>query len=307
MIEIVLGNGIVVCGDTWQETKLMFDTFLQLFEISIELRKMAPNTKETPFATARASKVNGVKPAARKDDEISVVHETKKRPVVPKTTFPTKAQTPKQGLVIKPARLSSDQRPRITEDSHKSEALKRKKLALARLRDRTASSVRSEERPSRGGVRMNAASFLNNDQSMFNRMNNSMDNMNSNMNQPMMSMNNMGNMNMNSMMMNNAMLNMMNNMQQQGGGMFMNDMGGMSGHGGGMDLDMRQSGDDYEDRRREARPLRRGSSSSIRGRPTRGVARKSFKGSVKTRLGFKSTITVDPTLLNAGNVNEEDY
>merc|ERR1719319_239311 len=71
----------------------------------------------------------------------------------------------------------------------------------------------------------------------------------------------------------------------------------------------------------ESRAQRRSSSgSSLRGRggargrslrpaPGGGV-RKSFasrKGPVKERLGFKSNITVDPSLLNEGAVNEEDY
>ena len=43
-----------------------------------------------------------------------------------------------------------------------------------------------------------------------------------------------------------------------------------------------------------------------RGRPF-PARRSPFKGSVKERLGFKSDITVDPSLLNENTVNEEDY
>ena len=58
---------------------------------------------------------------------------------------------------------------------------------------------------------------------------------------------------------------------------------------------------------------------SSRGRPVRGrgvsrgrgrpfpARRSPFKGSVKERLGFKSDITVEPSLLNENTVNEEDY
>lgn len=52
------GNGLVVCGDTWQETKLMFETLLQLFNVAIELRKVT--------ATARQGPSNGVAKSAGK-------------------------------------------------------------------------------------------------------------------------------------------------------------------------------------------------------------------------------------------------
>ena len=70
-----------------------------------------------------------------------------------------------------------------------------------------------------------------------------------------------------------------------------------------MDLDLRNTipkQNDYDNERRDFRI-------SVRSRPVRGVGRRSLKGPVMTRLGFKSNITVDPTLLDEGNVNEEDY
>merc|ERR1712183_265077 len=55
---------------------------------------------------------------------------------------------------------------------------------------------------------------------------------------------------------------------------------------------------------RVERPLR----GKVRGisRGVRGV-RRTIKGNVKERLGFKSTISVDPSLLNKEQINEEEY
>merc|ERR1712012_462462 len=133
--------------------------------------------------------------------------------------------------------------------------------------------------------------FSNN---MMNNMDQSMNSMGSQMNNMDGRMNNMNNqMNdqMANMMMNN-MMNMMNNQPSMG---LMMDQGINSG-GGGMDLDLRNTipkQSDYDSERRDFRTMKR---SSVRGRPVRGVGRRSLKGPVMTRLGFKSNITVDPTL-----------
>merc|ERR1712012_762389 len=138
------------------------------------------------------------------------------------------------------------------------------------------------------------------DQSM---MNNSMNNMGSQMNN-MNNMNNQMNNQMANMMMNN-MMNMMNNQPSMNMMMMDQGMNNINSVGGGMDLDLRNTIPKQNDNeRRDFRTVKR---SSVRGRPVRGVGRRSLKGPVMTRLGFKSNITVDPTLLDEGNVNEEDY
>ena len=157
------------------------------------------------------------------DDEVAVVHETK--PAVRKA-----AAAPEKPSVARkaprpaklPAKLPTDLRTRIVDsDPFKAEALKRKKLALARLRDRTSGSG-----PLAGG-RRNAASFMNNDMMM-----------NQTMNQPINNLNNMNNMNM---MMGNTMMDMMAMNTQPNMNMMMMDQGAMGmfnmgGGGGNMNM-----------------------------------------------------------------------
>ena len=154
------------------------------------------------------------------DDEVAVVHETK--PAVRKAAAaPEKPSVARK--VARPAKLPTDLRTRIVDsDPFKAEALKRKKLALARLRDRTSGSGPL------GGGRRNAASFMSNDMMM-----------NQTMNQPMnQPMNNMNNMNM---MMNNTMMDMMAMNTQPNMNMMMMDQGAMGmfnmgGGGGNMNM-----------------------------------------------------------------------
>jgi len=304
---IVKGNGIIVCGDTWQETKLEFETLLQLFDVSIEMKKLNMIKSDVKNAVTKPTNV------AANDDEISVLHEVNKSPKPAFKKAPSKPTTVKK--FIKPAKLPTDLRTKIVDDPYKAEALKRKKLALTRLRDRTsgASSIRSREMTTRG--RMNAASFMdsmnqsmNRDNGQFSDMNNMM-NQQMNMNNMNQQMNNMNQMNMNNMMMgNNAMMmgmnpqpNMNMMMMEQafmgGGNMNMNNMS--MGNMGSEDM---SGGGRFRDGRRIA---------AGRGRPVRGSpagrGRPSSKGNVKNRLGFKSNITVDHSLLNDGIMNEEDY
>ena len=283
----------------------MFETLLQLFEVSIELKKIGDGTGRMSSAPTRVNSLVSAK-AKKSDDDISVIHETKPKKIV-KTTFPTKAQSEKKGVVIKSGK-----------PDFKTEAFKRKKLALTRLRDRNSESRFSRNVDERPEPRMNAASFMNNDPNMFsNNMLNNMDqSMMSNMGSQMNNMNNMdgrmNNMNnqmndqMANMMMNN-MMNMVNNQPSMGMMMMDQGMNNINSVGGGMDLDLRNTipkQNDYDSERRDFRAVKR---SSVRGRPVRGVGGRSLKGPVMTRLGFKSNITVDPTLLDEGNVNEEDY
>ena len=161
------------------------------------------------------------------DDEVAVVHETK--PAVRKA-----AAAPEKPSVARkaprpaklPAKLPTDLRTRIVDsDPFKAEALKRKKLALARLRDRTSGSG-----PLAGG-RRNAASFMNNDMMMNQTMNQPMS-------QPINNLNNMNNMNM---MMGNTMMDMMAMNTQPNMNMMMMDQGAMGmfnmgGGGGNMNM-----------------------------------------------------------------------
>ena len=161
------------------------------------------------------------------DDEVAVVHETK--PAVRKA-----AAAPEKPSVARkaprpaklPAKLPTDLRTRIVDsDPFKAEALKRKKLALARLRDRTSGSG-----PLAAG-RRNAASFMNNDMMMNQTMNQPM-------NQPINNLNNMNNMNM---MMGNTMMDMMAMNTQPNMNMMMMDQGAMGmfnmgGGGGNMNM-----------------------------------------------------------------------
>merc|ERR1719516_931373 len=107
----------------------------------------------------------------------------------------------------------------------------------------------------------------------------------------MMGMNSQPNMNM--MMMDQGGMNQ--GMFMAGGNMNnMNNMGteDMSGGGG---YRVRDTG----------RRIAAGRGRPVRGSPA-GRVRPSPKGNVKNRLGFKSNITVDHTLLNEGTMNEED-
>lgn len=307
-----------MCGDTWQEAKLMFETLLQLFDVAQAMRKVGISRVE-----------NGVTPVTRKaappkkvtskdtDSEIAVVHESKPASKKP-TIKPYVAKKP----AVPSASLPTDIRTRMAEDRHKAEALKRKKLALTRLRqDRLPDTSQRRPMPSH---RRDAASFMNNmasEQVIFGSMDNSMNSMSTSSNGMNNSMNGMNNslnamnqmnmnqpMNMDQQMMMTMMMNQ-NMMEQQfmGGNNMMNnmpmEMGPSAGNGSAFERALRRSSPGVSRGR-----------GGVRGRSLRpapgGAVRKSFasrKGPVKERLGFKSNITVDPSLLNDGAVNEEDY
>lgn len=300
-----------MCGDTWQEAKLMFETLLQLFDVAQAMRKVGISRVE-----------NGVAPVTRKaappkkvtskdtDSEIAVVHESKPASKKP-TIKPYVAKKP----AVPSASLPTDIRTRMAEDRHKAEALKRKKLALTRLRqDRLPDTSQRRPMPSH---RRDAASFMNNmasEQVIFGSMDNSMNSMSTSSNGMNNSLNAMNQMNMNQpmnmdqQMMMTMMMNQ-NMMEQQfmGGNNMMNnmpmEMGPSAGNGSAFERALRRSSPGVSRGR-----------GGVRGRSLRpapgGAVRKSFasrKGPVKERLGFKSNITVDPSLLNDGAVNEEDY
>ena len=273
----------MVCGDNWQEAKLMFDTFVKLFQVAIEMKKIGVSTVSR---SANAGKQE------ENEADISIVHQTK--PSVAKKVV-RKANVFK----VRPAGLPTDLRTKITEDrpTAEREALRRKKIALLRLRERPGRSVNPSPRRT-------AASFMGPGSSAhFNSGGNNMgmggslgggpmQGMNMNMSSPSMQYNNMDMMMgyhgmnpMNMSGMNMGMCNPGNMMMTQG--MFLNPL---EQQGGGST--------------REERPGR----SKFRG-TTRGVrgVRRSVKGNVKERLGFKSTISVDPSLLNEENINEEEY
>ena len=65
----------MVCGDTWQETKLMFETLLQLFEVSIELKKIGDGTGRMSSPPTRVNSSVSAK-AKKSDDDISVMSLT---------------------------------------------------------------------------------------------------------------------------------------------------------------------------------------------------------------------------------------
>ena len=290
---VVPGNGLVVCGDNWQEAKLMFETFIKLFEVAIELRKIGAASSSRPATVKRQEET---------ETDISIVHQSQP-PVVKKVA--RKANVFK----VSPAGLPSDLRTKITEDQRprptaEREALRRKKIALLRLRDRQASHV---------GPRRNAASFLGPDRpapSHFDNSRNTMTmgpmhgmNPSMNMNSPQMSFNNS---NMDVMMGYHGM-NQMNQMNMSG----MN-MGNMGMYNPGNMMMMNQNQGMFHNTAdhqagvssREERPL----GGKFRGisRGARGV-RRTAKGNVKERLGFKSTISVDPSQLNEEEINEDEY
>jgi len=321
---LIKGNGLFVCGDTWQETKLMYETLLHLFETSIELHKVG--------------KINNAKVVATKPDKKDVeIIETKKAPV---TKVATKVRNPvKYPEGNKRKEFSSTSKTfRDNLGTREELALRRKKLALARLRMNNSGA--REGIPSR---RMNAASFMQRNVGNSNMDNNYMQNMNmannggmnigngSNMNMNGMNMNGMGmnemNMNMNmdmhqgnNMMMNNQMamsnngmmnmgmnqtnqnMNMNNDMFNNGMGNdgFMSNMNMNNGMNNGM-MEQRSSGMYQELAMEQAYSGRKKSFSPRRGRG-RGV-----RGNVKERLGFKSNISVDPSKLSKVEVNTEDY
>ena len=286
---LIKGNGLLVCGDTWQEAKLMFDALLKLFQVAIEMKRVG--------VLPRAARVSQKETT---EGDISIVHETKsaaKKRIVLVKAKPTGLSTD----------LSPEERPRVDREA----AMKRKKLALLRLRERTSGS--SSRRVVRPTSRRSAASFMATDSHFDDR------NMN---NMPMMApiqpgINNFGNRQMqfnNSNNMGNNMgfhgMNQMNQMNMPGMNMAgMNMMMMNQNPGPGMFLNsMEQQGsfDRMEDMREvRSRSRARSPGGQLR-RGGRG-GRKTVKGNVKERLGFKSNITVDPALLNEENINEEDY
>ena len=268
----------------------MFETLIKLFQVAIELKKIG---------VASVPRSASVGKQEENETDISIVHQTKP-PVVKKVL--RKANVFK----VRPAGLPTDLRTKITEDrpTAEREALRRKKIALLRLR----------ERPGSFTGRRTAASFMGPDSSAhFNNGRNSMDlgggggpmqgmnpSMNMNMNSPQMQYNSnmevmMGYHGMNQINQMNQMPGMNMGMCSPGNMMMMNPNPGMF-----LNPPEQQGGGSS----REERPGRakfRGSSRGVRG------VRRSVRGNVKERLGFKSTISVDPSLLNEENINEEEY
>ena len=92
----IAGNGLVVCGDTWQEAKLMFETLLQLFDVTLELRKAGIGAEAVTRKTLPPKKVT-----RDADSEIAVVHESKPPPKKP-TLKPYVAKKPAVPIKIIP-------------------------------------------------------------------------------------------------------------------------------------------------------------------------------------------------------------
>jgi len=338
---IIQGNGLFVCGDTWQETKLMFETFLQLFEVSIEIEKIKGIKLGKEISLPEAKKARKVE-----IKEIEVIKSTYEKKPITNPKAPNKyLSNIKQNLGGSSTKFGRGG-GRDSQDL----AFRRKKMALARLRMNNGGQ---EIRASTG--RMNAASFMHNNgpsqsvgngfQNMAmgnqacmtigmgndmnmgmangNEMNMGMNQMNTmNMNQgnnmmqenqgnmDMMRMENQGNMNMNQQMFNNGVGDMAN----QG---YIQDMhdGSMVGMNQGRERDMRDGrssglyGTLSRGNSRGNRTVspRRGRGFAPRGgRGARG-SRGAGRGNVKERLGFKSNISVDPSELINLDVNEEDY
>ena len=264
----------MVCGDTWQEAKLMFDTFIKLFQVAIELRRVGRSPRRQEIS----------------EGDISIVHETTSSSASAKKVL-KKAKSMK----ARQAKLPTDLRTKKVEDRPlvDREAVKRKKLALLRLRERTsgASSRRTENMSSR---RRNAASFMEPDSGPHREEVNSM-NMMRQMQTGMTSFNNA------QMQYNNT-----HNMAFPGMNMGMNQINmsgmnmGMCNPNAGNMMMMNQSPGMFLNSMEEAREER------PRLRGPRG-GRRTVKGNVKERLGFKSNISVDPVLLSEDNIDEEDY
>ena len=280
----------------------MFETFIKLFQVAVEMKKIG---------AASLSSSAPVKKPEENETDISIVHQSKPA-VVKKVT--------RNVFKVRPAGLPTDLRTKITEDHRPTaerEALRRKKIALLRLRDRQTGQA-GPRRIFNSSPRRNAASFLGPDSpspSQFDNSRNTMAmgtsmqgmnpglNMNMNMNSPQMPYNNT---NMDMMMGYHGMAQMnqmnmsgmnMGNMCNPGNMMMMNQNPGMF-HNPQEQYGVVSSRD------REERPLR----GKFRGisRAARGV-RRTVKGNVKERLGFKSTISVDPSLLSEDHINEEEY
>ena len=254
-------------------------------------------------AASLSSSSATVKKQEENETDISIVHQSKP-PVVKKVA--------RNVFKVRPAGLPTDLRTKITEDHRPTaerEALRRKKIALLRLRDRQASQA-GPRRIVNSSSRRNAASFLGPDNpspSHFDSSRNTMAMGNMGMG-PMQGMN--PNMNMNSPQMDMTMgyhgMNQMNQMNMSG--MNQMNMGNMYNPGNMMMMNQGMFHNPLEQQEgassREVRPLRgkfRGISRGVRG------VRRTVKGNVKERLGFKSTISVDPSLLNKEQINEEEY
>ena len=311
---IIKGNGLLVCGDTWQETKAMFEALLQMFEISIQLRRVGAVVGNNNSSSVIKSVPTKSAPASKTvQDDVQVIEEKAPKKVgvaaKPSSTF---RPTSDRRVAAAPFGRGGASGPGRARDEL---ALKRKKLALARLRMTTETGR---------GERRTAASFMGPTSRSGNMgvlsqgggMNMGGMNMNSidmGMNQNMMNMG-MNNMGMNNMEINNMGMNMnmmMNNPGNMEMGMFNNGMMGMGNAGLMQGPDMFQSGFDGEvSQDARAKLSRPPGTGRVRGR---GAARRAAplpdRGNVQDRLGFKSSISVDPALLEQPEteLNEEDY
>ena len=103
----------------------MFETFIKLFQVAIDLKKIGHHS---------VSRSANMKKQEETETEISIVHQSKP-PVVKKV-----ARKPNV-FKVRPAGLPTDLRTKISEEHRPTgerEALRRKKIALLRLRDRQA-------------------------------------------------------------------------------------------------------------------------------------------------------------------------
>jgi len=284
---IIKGNGLFVCGDTWTETMTMFESLLYLFNTSLELGRAKQGVDQVDVVAASKKVVEAEVQKAVKTIRASSVSNGKpsSRPV----EKPSFSKPVKTFVATKPAKMSSfrEEKERSYVSNYNELAMRRKKLALARLR-----------MGQRGGSvagRRSAASFMiggqqeddmgqqqaySNQQAMMNQqmMNQQM------MNQQMMNQQMMANQ---QRMQNENMMNMENNFMQGGHQM-----------GGGSPV-KRSSNSLFRSLSRRGGPV-------ISSRGSRGARR---GGSVKERLGFKSNISVDPVALKKGlqGVSAEDY
>ena len=322
---LIKGNGLLVCGDTWQETKAMFEALLKMFEISIQLRRVGAVGNNSSSSVTKSVTTRSAPASKTVQDDVQVIEEKapKKAGVAAKPNSTSRPTSDRRGAAAPFGRGGASGPGRARDEL----ALKRKKLALARLR-MTAESGRGERRTaasfmgpasragnmgvlSQGGG-MNIRGMNNIDMGMNQNMNMGMNNMGmNNMEINNMEINNMG---MNNMEINNMGMNMnmmMNNQGNMGMGMFNSGMMGMGNPGVMLGPDMFQSGFDGEvSQDARAKLSRPPGTGRVRGR---GAARRAGplpdRGNVQDRLGFKSSISVDPALLEqpGTELNEEDY
>jgi len=299
---LIKGNGIFVCGETWSETVTMFEAYLYLFNLSLQLKQYTGNVSEIKVAVTDGKKL---------------VNNTFKSPSKPETVKFNKKENGHTNTYKPPTKPvarkvnSSTTRPYMLDSVNNKLALRKKRMALERLRTGPQSGgyegkrLRTNLGGYDGGVgqRRSAASFMIGGD---NSMNDNNMNMMQQQQQQQQQLQQQQQMRQQQQMMEQQMMNQQMMQQQQMMNQQMMPIMNAPVQNRESDITSRLGGSAGPDRsNRLFRNLTRPSTSPRSSRGGRGTGR---GGSVKNRLGFKSNISVDPVALKKDlTVSMEDY